>query len=77
MKRSKLSEEQIASALRQHEAGTPVEDVCRQLGVSHATFYNWKKKYAPMGVAVVKLALSSDVIGRAGHRKRDADVVAR
>lgn len=51
MKRSKFTEEQITYALRQHDAGTPVVDVCRQLGVSDATFYVWKKKYAHMGVA--------------------------
>jgi len=39
MKRSKFSEEQVAYALRQAESGTPVGDVCRQLGVSEATFY--------------------------------------
>jgi len=39
MKRSKFSEEQIAYALRQADAGTPVGDVCRQLDVSEATFY--------------------------------------
>ena len=39
MKRSKCSEEQVAYALRQAESGTPVGDVCRQLGVSEATFY--------------------------------------
>ena len=54
MKRSKFSEEQITYALRQHEAGTCVEDVCRQLGVSQATFYNWKKKYAHMGVSELR-----------------------
>ena len=54
MKRSKFSEEQITFALRQHDAGTPVEEVCRQLGVSQATFYNWKKKYAHMGVAELR-----------------------
>jgi putative transposase len=47
MKRSKFSEEQIAFALRQAESGTPVADVSGQLGVSEATFYLWKKKYAP------------------------------
>jgi putative transposase len=51
MKRSKFSEEQVAFALRQVEGGTPVEDVCRQLGVSEATFYTWKKKYAQLGVS--------------------------
>ena len=50
-KRSKFSEEQMVYALRQKEAGTAVEDVCRQLGVSRATFYAWKKKYAHLGVS--------------------------
>jgi len=50
MKRSKFSEEQIVYAIRQAEAGTPVGDLCRQLGVSDATFYAWKKKYAHLGV---------------------------
>lgn len=44
MTRSKFSEGQIVSAIRQAEAGTPVGDLCRQLGVSDATFYAWKKK---------------------------------
>ncbi len=43
MKRSKFSEEQIVYAIRQAESGTPVGDLCRQLGVSDATFYAWKK----------------------------------
>ena len=46
MKKSKFTEEQIAYALRQVESGTAPADVCRQLGVSEATFYIWKKKYA-------------------------------
>jgi putative transposase len=54
MKRSKFSEEQVAYALRQVEAGTPVPDVCRQLGVSEATFYSWKKKYAHLGVSELR-----------------------
>ncbi len=54
MKQSKFSAEQIAYALRTHEAGTPVEDICRQLGVSQATFYVWKKKYAHMGVSELR-----------------------
>jgi putative transposase len=54
MKRSKFSEEQIAYALRQAESGTPVGDVCRQLGVSEATFYTWKKKYAHLGVSELR-----------------------
>ena len=54
MKRSKFSEEQVAYALRQVEAGTAVPDMCRQLGVSEATFYAWKKKYAHLGVSELR-----------------------
>lgn len=54
MKRSKFSEEQIAFALRQAESGTAVADVCRQVGVSEATFYAWKKKYAHLGVSELR-----------------------
>jgi len=54
MKRSKFSEVQVAYALRQAESGTPVGDVCRQLGVSEATFYAWKKKYAHLGVSELR-----------------------
>jgi len=54
MKRSKFSEEQVAYALRQAESGTPVGDVCRQLGVSEATFYTWKKKYAHLSVSELR-----------------------
>ena len=54
MKRSQFTEEQIVYALRQHEAGTAVADICRQLGVSEATFYGWKKKYAHMGVSELR-----------------------
>ena len=54
MKRSKFNEEQVAYALRQAESGTAVADVCRQLGVSEATFYVWKKKYAHLGVSEMR-----------------------
>ena len=43
--RSKFTEQQIAFALKQAELGAPVEKVCRKIGISDATFYNWKKKY--------------------------------
>ena len=54
MKRSKFTEEQITYALRQAESGTPVPDVCRHLGVSEATFYVWKKRYAHLGVSELR-----------------------
>ena len=54
MKRSRYSDEQIAYALRQAEAGTAVGDVCRQLGISDATFYVWKKRFGHMAVVEVR-----------------------
>jgi putative transposase len=45
VKKSKFTEQQIAFALKQAELGIPVEEVCRKVGISDATFYNWKKKY--------------------------------
>jgi putative transposase len=54
IKRSRFSEEQIAYALRLAESGTPVVDVCRQVGVSEATYYSWKKKFGDLGVTELK-----------------------
>ena len=54
MKKSKYTEEQISYVLRQAEAGTPVEDVCRGMGISVATFYIWKKKYGELGASEVR-----------------------
>ena len=53
MKKSRFTEKQIAYALRQGETGTRVEDICRQMGISDATYYNWKKKYGGLGVGEV------------------------
>jgi putative transposase len=49
VKKSKYTEEQIAFALKQNELGTSVEEVCRKMGISDATFYNWKKKCGGLG----------------------------
>ena len=54
MKRSRFTDEQIAYALKQAESGTAVPDVCRQLGISDATFYVWKKKYANLGTSEIR-----------------------
>jgi len=54
MRKSRFSEEQIALALRQAESGTAVEDICRKLGVSQATFFRWKKKFGGLGVSELR-----------------------
>jgi len=54
MKTTKFTEEQIAFALRQAETGTKVGEVCRKMGISDATFYNWKKKYGGLGVSELR-----------------------
>jgi putative transposase len=50
IKKSRFTNEQIAFALRQAQAGTPVEEVCRKLSISQQTFYRWRKKFGGMGV---------------------------
>jgi putative transposase len=54
MKQSTFTNEQILYALRQVEAGTPVAEVCRKLGISEQTFYRWKRRFAGIGVAELR-----------------------
>ena len=51
MPRRGRTEGQIIAALRQAESGVAVKEVCRQVGISEATFYTWKRKYAGIGVS--------------------------
>ena len=51
MKKSRYTEEQIIGMLKQHEAGVKTGDICREHGVSAATFYLWKQKYGGMDVS--------------------------
>jgi putative transposase len=54
MRKSKFTEEQIAFALKRAESGTSVEEVCRKMGVSQATFYLWRKKFGGLGVSELR-----------------------
>ena len=54
MKKSRYSESQIISILKEAEAGIPVTELCRKHGMSDATFYNWRSKYGGMDVSIMK-----------------------
>ena len=54
MKKSKFTEAQIIFVLKQSETGVTVAEVCRKMGISEATFYNWKKKYGGLGVSELR-----------------------
>lgn len=54
MKKSKFTEAQIVFAIRQSDQGVKVEEICRNMGISEATFYNWKKKYSGLGVSELR-----------------------
>ncbi len=54
MKQNRFTESQIVSILKQQEAGSKVMDICREHGISDATFYNWKAKYGGMAPSQLK-----------------------
>jgi len=54
MARKRHTEEQIIGVLKEYEAGTKVNDICRKHGISDATFYKWKSKYSGMEVNEAK-----------------------
>lgn len=54
MKKTRFTETQIVAALKRQEGGIPTKELCRELGISEATFYNWKSKYGGMESSDVK-----------------------
>jgi putative transposase len=54
MKKARFTESQIVAAIKKQENGISTKEICRELGISDATFYNWKAKYGGMEVNDVK-----------------------
>ena len=52
--KKRCTEEQIIGAIKRHEAGTRVEEICRELNISSGTFYNWRSKYTGLEVNEAK-----------------------
>jgi len=54
MKKSRYTDSQILSILKQNEAGSTVPDLCREHGMSDATFYKWRSKFGGMDASLMK-----------------------
>ena len=52
--KKRYTDEQITKAIKKHEAGAKVENICRDVGISNGTFYNWRSKFAGMEVNEAK-----------------------
>jgi len=79
MKKSRYTEEQIIGILKQQEAGVKTADLCREHGISAATFYGWKQKFGGMDVSEAQRLKALDLGGhpnpaieghlKTGHRE--------
>ena len=77
MKKSRFTDSQIISVLKQAEAGTPVPELCREHGISSATFYKWRSKFGGMEVSMVaRMKELEDENRRVKKRYADAQLRA-
>ncbi len=75
MKRSRFTETQIVSILKEADAGAKVKDLCRKHGISDATYYNWKSKYG--GLEASDLKRMKELEGELSQYKRMYAELAR
>jgi putative transposase len=75
MKRSRFTETQIVEILKEAEAGRPVKELCRQHGISDATYYSWKAKYG--GLDASELKRLKELQGEVAQYKRMYAELAR
>ena len=68
MKRSRFTDSQIIAVLKQAESGTPVPNLCREHGISSATFYKWRSKYGGMDALLMTRALIGKNLGQSSIR---------
>lgn len=64
MRKARFTEHQIIAVIKSVEAGRTVKDVCREVGISEATYYNWKSKYGGMEASDISLRTRTDVSNR-------------
>ncbi len=69
MKKSRFSDNQIMAILKQAEAGVPVPELCREHGMSDATFYKWRSKYGGMDASMISRL--KELEEEPGHYEKD------
>jgi putative transposase len=74
LKKSRFTEAQIVSALKKQEAGISTREICRELSVTEATFYNWKAKYGGLEISDVKKMKFQEEEENARLKKMYADL---
>jgi Transposase len=72
MRKSRFNESQIIGVLREHEAGSSTEEVCRRHGISQQTFYRRKAKYGGMDVSAARRAAATRLMTERGYSQRRA-----